>query len=160
MLGDRLKDYAKKLLHKEVCQRSPKISLPQLKSTLPAHTIPMRFLKKSQETVIAEDVTLTGSLKFDRLLRINGSFEGKILSNGKIIVGPKGTLKSQVFIDSIEVEGRFIGDLSAGHAIIRTGAIVEGNLHAKSLVIEAGAQICGRISIENSEQLKKVGSAS
>jgi hypothetical protein len=42
------------------------------------------------ESVIGIGVDIRGSMQFQRLLRVNGNFEGKLVSTGNIIVGNTG----------------------------------------------------------------------
>jgi cytoskeletal protein CcmA (bactofilin family) len=39
---------------------------------------------------------MTGELVFDKLLRIDGKFNGKLISKGDLIVGPTGVLTGNV----------------------------------------------------------------
>src|SRR5947209_20556868 len=45
------------------------------------------MLKEEPETTLGEGVTFKGELTFERLLRIDGTFEGELLSQGKVIIG-------------------------------------------------------------------------
>jgi Polymer-forming cytoskeletal len=48
------------------------------------------------ETTIGHQVSMTGELVFDKLLRIDGKFNGKLISKGDLIVGPTGVLTGNV----------------------------------------------------------------
>jgi hypothetical protein len=48
------------------------------------------YMNEIPESVIGIGVDIKGSMQFQRLLRVNGKFEGKLVSTGNIIVGNTG----------------------------------------------------------------------
>ena len=46
------------------------------------------ILESEPETVIGETLQIEGTLRFERLLRLDGKFEGDLVSTGDLIVGP------------------------------------------------------------------------
>lgn len=100
------------------------------------------------ETVIGEYVNVKGELAFDRLLRIDGCFEGKLISDGDLIVGPQGKLIGDVVnIRSVLVEGHLIGNLVVESVALKGDAYVHGDITCKSMTMEAGAKLVGRVNI-------------
>merc|ERR1719282_311249 len=53
-------------------------------------------MEDEPETIIGKAVKLNGELNFDRLLRIDGVFSGKLVSKGSLIIGPKGSLTGDI----------------------------------------------------------------
>ena len=47
-------------------------------------------------TVIAEDVHIKGGLRFETSLMIKGSFEGEIISEGLLVVGPTAKINATI----------------------------------------------------------------
>ena len=54
------------------------------------------ILESEPETVIGETLQIEGTLRFERLLRLDGKFEGDLVSTGDLIVGPRGELVGDV----------------------------------------------------------------
>lgn len=48
-------------------------------------------LAQKPESMVAETLKMKGELEFTRLLRVDGRFEGDLITdNGSLVVGPKG----------------------------------------------------------------------
>jgi cytoskeletal protein CcmA (bactofilin family) len=72
------------------------------------------------ETTIGEAVSIKGSLAFDRLLRIDGSFEGELRSSGDLVVGARGTLKGDIKgMNRVVVDGTVVGDIQCESLEVR-----------------------------------------
>lgn len=99
------------------------------------------------ETTVGKNVSIKGELKFDRLLRIDGSFDGELISNGKIIVGPTGVVKADIALEEAVVEGRVIGDILVERIELRCQAEVRGNITAKTISVDEGVTIIGQVSV-------------
>ena len=60
-------------------------------------TPPQSVLDQEPETTIGETLSIEGRLTFERLLRIDGKFEGELVSKGgSLIVGARGELVGDV----------------------------------------------------------------
>lgn len=102
---------------------------------------------KTQETILSEGVTVKGELKFEKQLRINGTFEGSLETEGKIIVGPSGVVKGDISLDEAEVHGKIIGNMNVKKLIVGPTAEIFGNIRAESLDFQKGAKLIGQIDI-------------
>ena len=72
------------------------------------------------ETTIGEAVSVKGSLAFERLLRIDGSFDGQLHSRGDLVVGKRGTLKGDVTgMNRVIVDGSVLGNIACEELQIR-----------------------------------------
>ncbi|MEG0036676.1 MAG: polymer-forming cytoskeletal protein [Victivallaceae bacterium] len=100
------------------------------------------------ETTLGEGVSFKGELAFERLLRIDGSFEGTLVSSGKIIVGPSGSIKADIEMQEAIIEGRVTGNIKVKDKIeLRGGAVVEGDITAKTLCIDEGVSLIGFVRV-------------
>lgn len=49
------------------------------------------FFEQKPESMVAESLRMKGELEFTRLLRVDGRFEGDLVTDkGSLVVGPKG----------------------------------------------------------------------
>lgn len=104
--------------------------------------------EEEPETVIAEGVSITGTISFKKLIRIDGSFEGELASSGKIIVGPTGSVKANIDLEEAFVAGIVIGDISVKNRLVLRGrAEVRGNITAPLLSVDEGVSIIGTLNI-------------
>lgn len=99
-------------------------------------------------TVLGPDASFKGELTFEKGLRIQGRFEGKISTTGRLHVAREARLQADVEAGTIVVEGEIKGNLNAGDRIeLKQSARYEGDLHAARLVVEEGAVFNGHVTV-------------
>ena len=100
------------------------------------------------ETVLGEGISIKGELEFQRFLRVDGEFEGNLLSDGKIVVGPTGVVRANIELNEAVIEGRVEGNIVVrGRCELRGDAVVIGNITAKLLSVDEGVSIRGEVNI-------------
>jgi len=88
---------------------------------------------------------LQGELTFEQTFRIEGRLTGKVVSDGDLIVGPKGELEGEVRVGRIVVTGTVRGEVHASRRVeIGSGGRVLGEIEAPVLVVEEGGIFDGR----------------
>lgn len=101
------------------------------------------------ETTLGEGVSFKGELTFERLLRIDGTFEGILVSKGKIIVGPQGYVKANIELEEAVIAGVVEGNITVtGRVSLQGRAMVTGDIQAGSLCVDEGVRLCGYVSIQ------------
>lgn len=82
------------------------------------------------DAVIGIDVVINGEFHFDKLLKIDGKFEGTLVSSGDLIVGKKGILLGDVTnIRKMIVDGgQVVGSISVRELIVMGKAIIKGDV--------------------------------
>lgn len=100
------------------------------------------------ETVIGENVQMKGELTFKTLLRIDGIFEGELISDGKLIVGPKASVKADIHLAEAFVSGKIEGNITVKERLVLRGrAEVHGDITAPLLSVDEGVSIVGRVNV-------------
>ena len=90
--------------------------------------------------------SLDGNLKTESSLRVDGTINGDVVCNGKIVLGVEGTIVGNVVSTQAEIEGNVQGDLRVEDLLIlQKTAVVKGAIQTGRLVIEDGAQIGGNV---------------
>jgi len=102
-------------------------------------------------TYLTSDCEITGTIKFDGSMRIDGNVEGKIMSDkGELVIGKTGTAKAAINIRSVVIEGRVVGNIKAtDKVVLKQKAHLIGDLKAKTLVVEAGVIFVGRCNVNH-----------
>lgn len=119
------------------------------KTPLPHHF--QTVMKEEPETTLGEGVVFKGELSFERLLRIDGVFEGDLISQGKVIVGPKGRVKANLNLREAIVEGKIEGNITVSERLeLRGQAIIHGDIVAKLLSIDEGVTLLGHVNVSQS----------
>ena len=91
-------------------------------------------------TVIADDLEIKGTIKFKSSLMIKGNFEGEILSEGLLIVGPTATVTARITTNNLISHGKIEGDVTASeHVILKSTSYHKGDITTPNLIIESGA---------------------
>ncbi len=99
-------------------------------------------------TIIGPDASFKGELSFEKGMRLQGKFEGKINTAGRLHVAREARLNADVDAAAIIVEGDVKGNLSATDRIeLKQSAHYEGDLAASKLVVEEGAVFSGHVSV-------------
>ena len=101
-----------------------------------------------KETIISPDAEIKGSIKFKDSLRVDGSFEGQIDSQGTLFIGKSGTTKAEIHVGNIIVEGKSEGNITCEDKIeLRSTAKIFGDITATRLTIAEGVNIIGKCSV-------------
>lgn len=105
------------------------------------------------ETTLGEKVAVKGYLAFERLLRIDGKFEGELVSNGKLVIGPTGTVKANLNnLEEAYIAGKVEGDIHVKQRLVLRGrAEVRGNITAPSISVDEGVTIIGQLTISTAK---------
>ena len=97
------------------------------------------------DTIIAKDITVSGNLRGEGVVQIEGTFEGEIKLKGYVIVTASGVIRGPIEADVIRIAGNVEGNITAlDHLQLeRTGTIL-GDVASVSFVIENGGRLNGR----------------
>jgi cytoskeletal protein CcmA (bactofilin family) len=93
----------------------------------------------STDTLVGEGTTFEGKIKSEAGIRVEGTVIGDIVSNGDVIIGEKGCANSNISARDLVLAGELNGDANVrGKLTICSTGVMNGNLTAASLIIEAG----------------------
>lgn len=99
-------------------------------------------------TVIGEGTFLAGTLRVEGSVLVHGDFEGTLSASESVIVGKTGNVRAGVSSRETIVAGRVRGKIVAKDRVeLQTGARLEGDVLAKSFMIEEGVFFQGNCSM-------------
>ena len=102
---------------------------------------------------IVEGTTFEGNICSQSNMRIDGTFEGDITTKGRLVVGPKGSIKGNVMCAHCEVEGTMEGQIEVAELMaLKASAKVAGTVYYGQLSVEAGAQPVGTFHMGSRER--------
>ena len=94
--------------------------------------------------ILSEGSELEGHLNSEHDVRIGGYLSGTVTTKAKLIVSDHGQINGDVKAMQVDIAGKIEGNVFVKQkAVLRTGAVIEGNISAKILVVEEGAVING-----------------
>jgi cytoskeletal protein CcmA (bactofilin family) len=93
-----------------------------------------------ERNVVAKNTTIVGDIKSDGDFRIDGTLEGTLITDGRVIIGADGFVKGNVEATNADIEGKFSGELLVLNTLtIKTTADISGNVVIGKLSVEPGA---------------------
>jgi cytoskeletal protein CcmA (bactofilin family) len=99
-------------------------------------------------TSIDATTQLSGELRCEETIRIDGRVKGEIRCEKTVIVGQAARVEATIQADSVAISGEVKGDITAKRKItLESTARVTGDLATPGIVIEEGAKLEGRIVI-------------
>ena len=91
-------------------------------------------------TLIGSGTVISGVVRVNGSLRVDGEAEGQVFVSENLIVGPTGVLKAEVHVGTAAVAGRIKGRIRAkGRVELQKGSRLEGDVHSTTFKIEDGA---------------------
>ncbi|MBN1327305.1 MAG: polymer-forming cytoskeletal protein [Candidatus Cloacimonetes bacterium] len=106
-------------------------------------------------TVIGKGTKITGTLKVEGGVRVDGEIDGELVSNGFVTIGATGVATANIKAQECMIAGKVIGNVTVEEALeLDKTANLEGDLIAKVIKITAGALFNG-----NSTMGKKMNSS-
>lgn len=77
-------------------------------------------------------------------IRIDGTFEGKLQANGRVVIGETAIIKGDIICVNIDLWGKVDGNIYVKDTLsLKEGCVVNGNLHIKRLAVELGSKFNG-----------------
>ena len=99
-------------------------------------------------TVIGVGSSFRGTLMVAGTLRIEGDVEGDILNCERLEIGEHGVMRADIEVKEALVQGGVIGNIRAlGTLELKTGARVQGDISAVSVIMEPGVYFSGRCTM-------------
>lgn len=96
--------------------------------------------KVMERNVIAKNTSIVGDIKSEGDFRIDGTLEGTLQTNGRVIIGADGFIKGKVDATNADIEGKFSGELSVHKTLtIKATANISGDVVIGKLSVEPGA---------------------
>lgn len=102
-----------------------------------------------ERATIGRSITINGEVSGDEDLLIQGRVDGSVnLKQHSVTVGPEGEVKADITARVVTVEGSVKGNLHAEEQVVlRSAALVEGDITAPRVVLEDGARFRGGVDM-------------
>ncbi len=96
-----------------------------------------------------------GKLTFEGTVRIDGKFNGTIVTNDVLVIGEGAKVSAEISCGTVIVHGEIVGNLKAKTAVeLHHPARMKGNIEAPSVMIEKGVIFEGQCKMEGVEKGK------
>lgn len=110
----------------------------------------------SAKNVLANDVDIKGTIKFENELIFDGKIDGEIVSDaGSLTIGKNASVNGEVKTKSVVVHGTVTGNIVVSERCeLKASSQLTGDLKAMRIVIEEGATFIGKSEVTPNKQFK------
>lgn len=93
-------------------------------------------------------------------IRIDGTFEGKIQSKGRVVIGETAFIKGDIICDNVDLWGKVEGNVFVKDTLnLKDGCVVNGNLNIRKISVELGATFNGNCKMISEADFDRVSGA-
>jgi len=87
-----------------------------------------------------------GKLHFQGAVRIDGNFQGEVVSDGTLVIGQEAVVEGQIKVGQLVLSGNIKGEVEAKNKVVlHKTANLHGNIRTPVLVVEEGAVLEGQL---------------
>ncbi|MFP3091059.1 polymer-forming cytoskeletal protein [Treponema sp. TIM-1] len=102
----------------------------------------------SINTIIGPDTSVYGDLESGGFTRVDGNLRGNLTARGRVVVGEKARIKSDISGTSITIGGVVYGNVVASErVIILSTGLVLGNIVTRRIQADEGCLVHGRVTV-------------
>jgi cytoskeletal protein CcmA (bactofilin family) len=104
-------------------------------------------------TILGREAKFNGKLIFEGAVRIDGKFEGEIITEDLLLIGPSAEVRAQLHVGTVVINGYVEGDITAKSLVeIKAPGKLKGNIVTPTLVIEKGVIFDGTSRMSPAER--------
>jgi cytoskeletal protein CcmA (bactofilin family) len=102
--------------------------------------------------LISIGTDITGDIKSNGDIRIDGSLTGNLNTKGKVVIGATGKVKGEIICKNSEVAGIIEGKITVGQLLnLKASSKIHGDIVTSKLSIEPGAVFSGNCKMSDTE---------
>lgn len=106
---------------------------------------------------ISAGTVIKGEILSPTDIRIDGTFEGRVHSKGRVVVGESAVIKGDIVCENIDLWGKVEGNIFVKDTLsLMDGCVVTGNLHIRRLAVELGATFNGNCKTITEAEFNKL----
>lgn len=100
------------------------------------------------DTVLASDISFTGTIRFARPFMIKGSVTGKIEATSDLVVDTDAKVSADITAERVLVRGRVEGNITGRELVFVTSTgYVAGDISAAKVALEPGCSFSGKCTM-------------
>ncbi len=104
------------------------------------------------DVVIGESAVITGEIRCETSVRIDGVMEGgRIETLGNVIIGPNARVLADIKAKTVSVSGAYKGDLTAQRVELLEGGRMWGAIRVASFLLDEGGFMHGELIMLSDE---------
>ena len=100
---------------------------------------------------------IKGEITSPNDIRIDGTFEGKIVSQAKVVVGEKAVIKGDIICSNCDFWGRINGNFFVKDTLsLKDTCVVDGDLHIRRLQVDLDATFNGNCKMSDEDTFNQL----
>jgi len=108
----------------------------------------------SINTIIGPGTSVSGDVESGGFTRVDGNVQGNVKAKGRVVIGERARMKSNISGTSITVGGVVFGNvLASERLIVLATGLVMGDIITRRIQAEEGCLIHGRVIVCQSEEV-------
>jgi cytoskeletal protein CcmA (bactofilin family) len=117
--------------------------------------------KNSIECLIGAGTTIEGNITFAGGLRVDGRVRGDVVATdgkpGTLVLSEQAQIEGEIRVSHVVINGTVVGPVHAAEYVeLQAKANVTGDVYYKTLEIQLGAVVQGRLVYQNDSKSDKV----
>ena len=102
--------------------------------------------------LISNGTEITGDIKSNGDIRIDGILTGSLNTKGKVVIGPTGKVNGEVICKNSEVSGIIEGKITVSQLLnLKASSKITGDIETLKLSIEPGSNFTGNCKMSDRE---------
>lgn len=102
--------------------------------------------------LLSNGTEITGDIKSNGDIRVDGLLTGNLTTKGKVVIGPTGKVKGEVYCKNSEVSGAVEGRICVSQLLtLKSDSKISGDIVTFKLSIEPGAKFTGNCKMSETE---------
>ena len=95
-------------------------------------------------TLVGRGSHFEGKMTFEGVVRVDGSFEGEIVSDDTLIIGEGAEVRAELDVATLVIYGTVYGNIRASNCVeLHAPGHLVGNIISPSLIVERGSMFDG-----------------
>lgn len=113
------------------------------------------------DSLIGAKTRVEGDIRFSGGLRVDGQVQGDVMATGDepgtLVLSDQARIEGEIRVSHVVINGTVVGPVYAGEYLeLQSKARVTGDIHYKTIEIQLGAVVEGRLVYQNGEASDKV----
>jgi cytoskeletal protein CcmA (bactofilin family) len=113
------------------------------------------------DCLIGMGTTIEGNISFSGGLRVDGHVRGDVVASdgkaGTLVLSEQAQIEGEIRVSHVVINGTVVGPVHAGEYLeLQSKANVTGDVYYKTLEIQLGAVVQGRLVYQNDAKSEKV----
>lgn len=114
-------------------------------------------MKEGTNCIVAKGTKIEGNFKSSENVRLDGIIVGELRCDKKVVMGENGRVEGKLIAGDAFIKGTVDGEVAiTGTLHLQATAVINGDIAAKAITVEEGAQYNGNCKIGSSAVTKQM----